>query len=65
MNRIVLDVVPVLALESVREFPLAFKPSMVTLSAPLRSIKGPAMEPEIVRPAPPAGEIVIFPTPAV
>lgn len=47
--------------EIVRLFPPVFKPLIVTLSAPLRSIIGlPAVvAPEIVRAAPPAGDIEI------
>ena len=62
--------VPIVAdavvLEIVRLLPPAFKPSMVTLSAPLRSISGlPAVvAPVIVRAAPPAGDIAIDVTPA-
>jgi hypothetical protein len=72
MNLIVL--VPLAAetvvLEIIKALPPVFNPSNVTLSAPLRSIKGfPAVVlPEIVRVAPPVGEIVILvqePAPSV
>src|SRR4051812_1056468 len=49
MNRIVLAVAPLLVLEIVREFPVAFKPLIVTLSAPARSISGAARLPVTVR----------------
>jgi hypothetical protein len=46
----------------VNEFPPEFKPSKVTLSAPFKFIMGlPAVvAPEIVRAAPPVGEITIL-----
>ncbi len=46
----------------VRELPPVFKPLIVTLSAPLKSIIGlPAVvAPDMVRAAPPVGEIVIL-----
>jgi hypothetical protein len=63
MKRIVPDpvVVPIVVLESVSELPPVFKPLIVTLSAPFRSINGlpAAIAPEMVRAAPPAGEIVM------
>lgn len=39
----------------VRAFPPVLRPSIVTLSAPLRSISGAARAPVMVRSAPPAG----------
>lgn len=48
----------VLVLLIVRLFPPVFSPLIVTLSAPLRFIRAPAIEPDIVLAAPPDGEIV-------
>src|SRR4051812_49071505 len=59
MNLIVLGVTARVVLTIERAFPPVFNPSIVTLSAPFRSISGPAIEPEIDRLAPPVGEIVI------
>ena len=56
---LVVVVVPVLVFEIVREFPPVFNPSIVTLSAPLRSIRGEAKLPEMIRAAPAAGDILI------
>jgi hypothetical protein len=55
------DVAETVVLAMVSELPPAFRPSMVTLSAPLKSISGePAtIAPEIVRAAPPDGLIPI------
>jgi len=54
------DVALVLALEMVRVLPLEFKPSTVTLSAPLKvKSASPATLPPMVRAAPPAGAIAI------
>ena len=47
-----------LVLEIVSELLYTFNPSMVTLSAPLRSISGFAGDPEMVLAAPPPGEMV-------
>ena len=58
MKRMVAAVAPVLVLSIVSAFPPLFRPSMTTLPAPFRSIRTPAMPPEIVRAAPPAGAIV-------
>jgi hypothetical protein len=51
------EVAETVVLSIVNELPPLFKPSTVTLSAPLKSIKGkPAVAaPEIVLAAPPAG----------
>ncbi len=48
-------------LARVSELPPVFRPSMVTLSAPLKSISGlpAAMAPLMVRAAPPLGEMLI------
>ena len=57
-NRIVLvpDVLDVDVFEIVSEFPPVFRPSTVTLSAPLKSIIGPPLkEPLMVRGEPPEG----------
>ena len=63
MNRIVdvFEVDEAVVFEIVSELPPVLRPSIVTLSAPFKSIKGlPAvMAPEIVRAAPPVGEIPI------
>src|SRR6185295_390608 len=63
MNRIVAvpEVADAVVLAMVSELPPVLRPSMVTLSAPLRSISGDpaAIAPEIVRAAPPVGLIVI------
>lgn len=50
-KRIVLEVVPGEKFVMVKVFPLAFRPSIVTLSAPFRSISGlpPAIVPLILR----------------
>src|SRR5688572_16180539 len=55
------DVADTVVFDIVSELPPVFKPSMVTLSAPLRSIRGlPAtIAPVIVLPAPPEGLIII------
>ncbi len=46
-------------LEIVKEFPPLFRPLIVTLSAPFNWTRAaPEIDPEIVRAAPPAGEIV-------
>ncbi len=55
INLIAFVVAPVDVLEIVNEFPPVFKPSMVTLSAPLRLIKLPDIAPVIVLDAPPEG----------
>ena len=57
---LVLAVALVCEFEIVKPLPPVFKPLRVTLSAPLKSINGePAtIAPEIVRTAPPVGEIV-------
>ena len=57
MNRIVEAFAVALVLSIVSELPPLFKPSMVTLVAPLRSIKGLSSAPETVRGAPPEGWI--------
>ena len=63
MNRIVdvPDVAETVVLAMVSELPPVLRPSMVTLSAPFRSISGEpaAIAPEIVRAAPPVGVIAI------
>lgn len=63
IKRIVLvpEVPGEVVLEMVNELPPVFKPSIVTLSAPLKSIIGLplAVAPEIVRATPPAGDMVI------
>src|SRR4029079_8506829 len=62
INRIVLvPVPPIVRFDIVSELPPVLSPLIVTLSAPLRSIVGlPAVvAPEIVRAAPPTGDIVI------
>jgi len=55
------EVADAVVFESVRESPPLFKPSMVTLSAPLKVISGlpAAIAPEIVLAAPPLGAIAI------
>ncbi len=57
----VAEVAETVVFSIVKLFPPAFKPSIVRLSAPTRSIRGkPAVAaPDIVRAAPPAGDIVI------
>src|SRR5689334_13614769 len=59
MKRIVLvpEVADAVVFEIVSELPPVFRPSIVTLSAPLKSIKGlpAAIAPETVRAAPPDG----------
>ena len=54
------EVAETVVLAIVKEFPPVFKPSMVTLSAPLKSIIGlPAVvAPEMVRATPPEGLMV-------
>jgi hypothetical protein len=63
INRIVevTDVADTVVFAIVNAFPPVFKPLIVRSSAPLRSIMGnPAVAaPDIVRSAPPAGDIVI------
>ncbi|MBK7804509.1 MAG: hypothetical protein IPJ55_18020 [Chloracidobacterium sp.] len=59
LKRMVLAVVCCETFEIVRLFPPVFKPSIVTLSAPLRSTRCPAISPEIVRAAPPVGLMLI------
>src|SRR6185295_5347406 len=63
MNRIVAvpEVAETVVLAIVRELPPVLSPSMVTLSAPLKSIRGlPAtIAPDTVRAAPPVGEMAI------
>ena len=56
----VFDVAETVVFEIVKLLPPVFKPLIVTLSAPTKSIKGnPAVAaPVIVRAAPPAGESV-------
>ena len=49
MNRITTAAVPVLVLLISKEFGAEFRPSTVTLSAPFKSMRGPAIEPAIVR----------------
>jgi hypothetical protein len=51
------DVAETVVLAIVNELPPVFKPSMVTKSAPFKSIKGEpaAMAPDIERAAPPVG----------
>src|ERR1043166_3446070 len=49
MNRIVLGVAATAVLTMKSEFDAELRPSIVTLSAPLRSINGPAMEPVMER----------------
>ena len=64
INRMVAvpDVADAVVLDIVNELPPVFNPLMVTLSAPLRLINGePAVTaPEMVRAAPPDGEMVIL-----
>src|SRR5437870_5108457 len=50
MNRRVLAVAATVELTIEREFPPVFRPLIVTLSAPLKLINGPAIAPEIDRP---------------
>src|SRR6185295_11210803 len=63
MNRIVAvpEVAEAVVLAIVSVLPLVFRPSIVTLSAPFRSISGlpAAIAPEIDRAAPPVGEMPI------
>jgi hypothetical protein len=56
MKRIAQDA-PVAEFEIVKLLPPVFKPSMVTLSAPFRSIKRPTIEPETVIAEPASGLI--------
>jgi hypothetical protein len=58
MKRTVAALAAVLVLSIVSAFPPEFSPSITTPEAPFRSMSGPPIDPEIVRAAPPAGEIV-------
>jgi len=55
MKRIVVALVAETVFSRVSAFPPVFSPSMVTLSAPLRSTRGPVIGPLIIRAAPPTG----------